>query len=151
MLTSLLKDKNMVILKAKDKNEALKELFNTFDSRLISNKQELFDAILAREAISSTGIGKEMAISNAKNNAALATQVALGVSENGINWDSIDFDNVKLIFLVVTPLKDRGAHLSLTAKLGRMLRSTFIKEKILANSSKENIIKVIKDSEMSFL
>ena len=152
MLSGLLKESNIITnLTATTKEEAIKELFNALDFDFIDNRQELLYALLAREAISSTGIGKEMAIANAKSAASLKTQISLGISKKGINWNSIDFDNVKLIFLVVTPMKDRGDYLSLTAKLGKMLRSTFTKEKILANSSKKNIVKVIKESEMSFL
>ena len=131
-------------LKSDSKEEVIKELYNLLDFIEIINGEECLDAILCREAISSTGIGRGIAIPNAKSSSVLSTQVAMGVSKRGINFGSIDFEDAKIFFLIVSPLRDKGINLSLVNKVAKMMRKEEIRNRILSAKKRNEIIGIIK-------
>ena len=94
-------------LKSKVKNMVIKELYGAIkDSDSIKNKELGLSDIYAREELGSTGIGKGVALPHAKTKAVDELVVTLGISKNGIEYDSLDEENVKIFFMFLCPEED---------------------------------------------
>ncbi len=75
--------------------------------------QEVLDAIMRREHLGSTGIGRGIAIPHSRHSAVSTLVGALAVCRvpGGINFDSIDGEPVDVIVLMISPQEQPGPHL----------------------------------------
>ena len=91
-------------LKSKNKNAVIKELYEGIkDKEAMKNEELGLNDIYAREAIGSTGIGKGVALPHAKTKAVDELIVTFGISKTGIEYDSLDEENVKIFFMFLCP------------------------------------------------
>ncbi|MGL4787390.1 MAG: PTS sugar transporter subunit IIA, partial [Cetobacterium sp.] len=107
-------------LKAKNKDEALKELSALIGkSEKIEKKDVIYKALLERENLGSTGIGKGVAIPHAKTDAAESLTIAFGISKEGVDFKSLDQEKVKIFFVFASPFKDSQIYLKVLARISR--------------------------------
>ena len=119
-------------LKATDKESVIKELVTLLKGiGEISDQEKIVEIILEREKLGSTGIGQGIAVPHAKTDDVKQIVVAFGLSQKGVNFESLDEEPVYLIFLVLAPVDATGMHLKLLAKIARLL-----KDKVFRNSLK---------------
>ena len=119
-------------LKATDKKNVIKELVTLLkDIGEISDQEKIVEIMLEREKLGSTGIGQGIAVPHAKTDQVKQIVVAFGLSQKGVNFESLDEEPVYLIFLVLAPVDATGMHLKLLAKIARLL-----KDKVFRNSLK---------------
>ena len=119
-------------LKATDKESVIKELVTLLKGiGEISDQEKIVEIILEREKLGSTGIGQGIAVPHAKTDQVKQIVVAFGLSQKGVNFESLDEEPVYLIFLVLAPVDATGMHLKLLAKIARLL-----KDKVFRNSLK---------------
>lgn len=106
-LTDFISRKTIVPeLKAKDKKGAIVELVRAVKSTAAGQKiavSEVTQAILEREKLGSTGIGRGIAVPHAKCRQIGKVVGALGRSRQGISFDAIDGEPVHLLFLILSP------------------------------------------------
>ena len=87
-------------LAAKTKAEALRELVElAAQSPKVKNKEEFHKRVLEREEINNTGIGNGIAIPHARTDAVDDVVVTLGISPEGIDYDSMDGKPARIIIL----------------------------------------------------
>lgn len=88
----LLKEDTIILsLAASTKEEVLDELIAKLDEAgRLNSRDGMKEAILAREALSSTGIGEGIAIPHAKTAAVKTPSIAFGFSKQGIDFQSFD-------------------------------------------------------------
>lgn len=129
------------------RDEVIDELIGHFDkSGILSSKSEFKQAILNREAQSSTGLGMNIAIPHGKSNAVKRPAVAFGIKRDGVDWKSLDGSDAKLIFMIAVPEKAAGdAHLKILQMLSRKLMDENYREQLLKASSKEQAYKLLED------
>ena len=72
-------------------------------SGALREADSVFDALLLRERLGSTGVGKGVAVPNARALAVLEGRWVLARSERGIDWNSPDGMPVHLVLLVLSP------------------------------------------------
>lgn len=138
----------MLNMKAKTKDEALKELSELIEqSGKIKEKNMIYKALLEREGLGSTGIGKGVAIPHAKTEAAESLVIAFGISRDGVEFKSLDGEKVRLFFVFASPLKDSQIYLKVLARISRLIREKEFREKLLGCKTKEDIINCIKAEE----
>jgi mannitol/fructose-specific phosphotransferase system IIA component (Ntr-type) len=95
-------------LKAKDKKGAISELVKSVKSAYGLTKMsvaEVAGSVMERERVGSTGIGRGLALPHAKTPLVGKLVGAFGRSTPGLPFDSVDGDNVHLIFLILAPDK----------------------------------------------
>ena len=102
---------------------------------------------MEREELGSTGIGKEIAIPHAKTDIATKLTVAFGVSENKIDFDSLDNEGVNIFFVFASPIKDSQVYLKVLARISRLIRSEQFRNKLLHCENPEDVIKYIETEE----
>jgi len=132
-------------LVSSDKFDAIEELAEVFrDSSLCMDMNQLIDALQERERIMSTGIGAGIAIPHAKINSVKEMAFAIGISEAGIDFDSMDGFPVHLIILVVAGEKQHKEYLRLLSQVMAILKHDNVKENIISSDSPEEIIEILK-------
>ncbi|WP_436374041.1 fructose-specific PTS transporter subunit EIIC [Cytobacillus sp. BC1816] len=129
------------------RDEVIDELIGHFDdSGILDSKSDFKQAILNREAQSSTGLGMNIAIPHGKSNAVKRPAVAFGIKRDGVDWKSLDGSDAKLIFMIAVPEKAAGdAHLKILQMLSRKLMDEDFREQLLKASSKEQAYRLLED------
>ncbi|MCP4137362.1 MAG: PTS sugar transporter subunit IIA [bacterium] len=133
-------------LNVKDKFQAIDDLARVFDSSgVCSNIDALIKSLKEREEIMSTGIGVGIAIPHAKIECVKKMAFAIGVSKDGIDFDSMDGEPVHLVLLVAAGEKQHKEYLRLLANIMAILKKEDVKESIINSGSAEEIISIIED------
>lgn len=100
---------------------------------------EIFDSLIGRERLGSTGLGHGVAIPHARlpgHEEALAAFVKL---ENGVDYDAVDRQPVDLLFSLLVPEHFTDEHLEILAKLARMFSDEAFCRKIRESDDAEKI------------
>ncbi len=141
-----------VPLEKQEKTQVIEELVDLLDTAgKITNRDSVLKAILDREAVMSTGVGEGVAIPHGKSDAAPVIVAALGISAEPIDFDSIDKEPVRLIWLLVGPPGQTGPHLKALSRISRLMHMGELKEKLLAaRSAAEVLEEVAREEEKNF-
>jgi len=127
-------------LQAQSKEAVIEELVQAlFDSGNIDSDQreDIIASIMKREELGSTGIGRGVAVPHTKHPSVQKLVGTVGVSENGVAFDSLDGERVQLFFLLISPPERPGDHLRALENISRQLRDEdfcrFLKQSKTAN------------------
>ena len=144
-LKDLIKESTIKLeLVSKDKNSVLDEMIELLeDDKVVTDKNKFKEDILAREELSNTGIGFEIAIPHAKSKAVKEPRIAIGLAKNGIDYGSIDGQDIKMIFMIAVNEEQSDLHLRALANLSRKLMHEEFREGILNCKSKKEIIDML--------
>lgn len=101
-ITELLtKDTIILQLKSQSKADVIEELVSKLDEAgKLNDKAGFREAILAREAQSTTGIGEGIAIPHGKSAAVKIPAIAFGRSEEGLDYEALDGQPSHLFFMI---------------------------------------------------
>jgi PTS system fructose-specific IIC component len=128
------------------RDDVIDELIAKFDQAgILSSKEDYKQAILNREGESSTGLGMNIAIPHGKTNAVKRPAVAFGIKRDGVDWNSLDGSDAKLIFMIAVPETAAGNdHLKILQMLSRKLMNDDFREQLLHVTIKEEAFKLLK-------
>ena len=119
-------------LKARNKKQVLQELAARAAEDCGRSEREIFETLLQRERLGSTGIGRGVAIPHGKL-AKLDRLVGLFARlERPIEFEALDGEPVDLIFLLLAPEGAGADHLKALARIARLLRDENIAEQLRA-------------------
>ena len=123
----------------KSKDEAIRQMADLMDkSGKLSDKEAYVKGLFAREEESTTAVGEGIAIPHYKGNAVTKPGLAAMVIKDGVDFDSIDGEPVKLIFAIAAPDVKENVHLDVLSKLSvLMMNEDFSKGLINAQSVDE--------------
>ena len=141
-------DKECIIvgMKSKTKEEAIKELLAKLkENGFIKDEKEILETVMEREKLGSTGIGQGIAVPHAKSDQIENLVAALGISKTGIDFNSLDGEQVNIVFLVLAPTKSVGLHLKALAKIARLLKDRVFRNALKDAQSPEEIMDLIKE------
>ena len=135
-------------LKSKTKQDVINEMVELLDKNgILNNKNEFKKEILEREELSSTGFGNGIAIPHAKTSAVKIPRVAVGISKDGFDFDSVDGNKANLIFMIAAGDDDNDLHLKTLSHLAQnLMDDEFVKE-ILNSKSKKEIVQLLVDNK----
>jgi len=108
--------------------EDLSQLIAAENPNLQQN--EIFDSLIARERLGSTGLGKGVAIPHGRLKSSNETILAFIKLDNGIDYDAPDGERVDLLCALVVPAESTDEHLEILAKLTEIFRSDELRKKI---------------------
>ena len=151
-LTDVLKEDFVNIsLSGLNRDDCIKELIDTLaNNRAINNANKIFDAVLEREKIMTTGVGNGIAIPHCKHSASPNFAVCLGIQKKGVDFQSIDKKNVTIIFLLVGPENNPGLHIKLLSRISRLMSNEELREQLLECKSNKEAYDIIHDEENYF-
>ena len=84
--------------------------------------ESIVEAVLKREELGSTGIGRGVAVPHTKHPSVSELVGTVAVSEDGVDFDSLDGEKVHLLFLLISPPDRPGDHLRALENISRQLR-----------------------------
>jgi Kef-type K+ transport system membrane component KefB/mannitol/fructose-specific phosphotransferase system IIA component (Ntr-type) len=116
-------------LKAKSRQEAVAELAKAAAEMVGLEAGEVIDGVMIREEMMATGIGHGLAVPHARLRGLERSVVAVGLSAAGIDFDAPDGRPAQLIFLLLTPVHDDGAHLELLADIATVFKGEEIRNR----------------------
>lgn len=126
---------------AEDKEGVIRELAqNLLKASVLvpSEFESVVKAILKREELGSTGIGRGVAVPHTKHPGVERLVATIGVSREGVDFNSLDGERVQLLFLLISPPDRPGDHLRALENISRQLRDeTFCKFLKQAKSAEE--------------
>lgn len=136
-------------LKAKDKIGALEELLDVLDKQsLIKNKKPILTRIIDRERLESTGIGHGIALPHARVDTGHDIAVVVGRSEEGIDFEAVDNQNVHLIILIVWNPSIPGLFNHLFAGLAKFLIRPAFRSRLFEAKSAPELYQVLSEIEL---
>lgn len=112
-------------LAAEDKESVIREMVQALlDAGALASAEfeSIVKAILKREELGSTGIGRGIAVPHTKHQSVDRLVGAVGVSAEGVDFDSLDGEKVNLFFLLISPPDRPGDHLRALESVSRQLR-----------------------------
>ena len=126
-------------LEAKTKPDVIKELVDVLKKAgKIEDAESVFRAVMLRENMGSTGLEKGIAVPHAKTHKVNNLVLAIGVSPEGVDFDSLDGEPSKLFFLLIATPQQAGPHIEALSEIARLTRSSnFCKLLLNAKSPKE--------------
>ncbi|MCL2759551.1 MAG: PTS sugar transporter subunit IIA [Treponema sp.] len=137
-----------VNMEAEDKDEAFEELVAHYcQADNSSCHDQILDAIVKREAKMSTGIHKGIAVPHGKTSAVNTLHGVLGISQKGVQYDSLDGEPVYLLFMIISPMEDSEKHLRLLKHLAELMEIPQFQIELQAQKDPQNAFKIIRKFE----
>ncbi|WP_435364137.1 PTS sugar transporter subunit IIA [Haloarchaeobius sp. DYHT-AS-18] len=112
----------------------------------VEDRDAAFDALLAREEETTTGVGKGIGIPHAKTDAVSEPTLAFLRSEAGIDFDAMDGEPAHLIFMILVPESGSQDHLSILSSLSRALMHDDVRESLYDADSPDRVVDVVAEA-----
>lgn len=107
----------------------------------------LYDSLMRRESISTTGIGDGIAIPHCMTGQVENTRIAFGRKLDGARFDAVDNKPVSLFFLLVGPEGNPTRHLQVLSKLARYLHDPIFCQKLLDAESAGKVVEAFRSKD----
>lgn len=142
--------KNSINLDAapKTKLEAIDVLVDLMaNSGNLSDKESFKQKVIEREKLGTTGIGGCIAIPHGKSDAVKNTAISAMVVKDGVDFEAMDGEKVKLFFLIGVNDKANDEHLKVLSALSTMLMDDDFKDRLIKAATTDEFMKIIDDEE----
>ena len=139
-VTDLVQPKAIIpSLKASSKKQVLQELARKASEVSGVDQREIFDVLMERERLGTTGVGHGIAIPHGKLPNLERIYGVFARMDQPIAFDSIDDEPVDLIFLLLAPEGAGADHLKALARVSRLLRDRSVCTKLRGCESADAI------------
>jgi len=133
-------------LKGNSKNEIISELLDILvGAGKISDKEAALSAVMNREQKMSTGMKHGIAIPHGKSNSVSDLVACIGVSDNPVDFDSLDDEPCRIFILTLSPVEKTGPHLQFLAEVSQLFKSSEKRREIINADSAQTIIRVLSE------
>ncbi|MDA0785648.1 MAG: PTS IIA-like nitrogen regulatory protein PtsN [Proteobacteria bacterium] len=126
-------------LHATSKKQVLQELSKAAGNILNTDARRVFDILVERERLGSTGVGAGLAIPHGKLPELDRLQGMFARLEKPVDFDSIDDEPVDLVFLLLAPEGAGADHLKALARVSRIMRDRAFCDKLRGSDSTDAI------------
>jgi fructose-specific phosphotransferase system IIA component len=137
-------------LMADDKEGVIREMAEGLSraGSLADNQlDDIVKAILKREELGSTGIGRGVAVPHTKHKSVERLTGAVAVSREGVDFNSLDGEKVHLIFLLVSPPDRPGDHLRALENISRQLRDDTFCKFLKQSQTTEDVLNLLEEAD----
>lgn len=136
-------------LRATGKKHALQELAKRAADVTGLHERAIFDVLLERERLGSTGVGNGIAIPHGKLGELQKLHGVFARMDSPIDFDSVDDQPVDLVFLLLAPEAAGADHLKALARVSRLLRDRTVCEKLRGANSADAIYALLTEARTS--
>jgi PTS system fructose-specific IIA component/PTS system nitrogen regulatory IIA component len=109
--------------------------------------ESIIKAIIKREELGSTGIGRGIAVPHTKHPSVQQLIGTVGVSPDGVDFNSLDGERVHLLFLLISPPDRPGDHLRALENISRQLRNDSFCRFLKQSGSAEDIKQLLDEAD----
>ena len=132
----------------KDKEAVITELVDLLDANgLLLDRDIALEAVLARERTRSTGTGAGIAIPHGKCNAVKELVMAIGITHEPIEFESVDGKPVTIFTLLVSPADQTGPHIQALARISKLMLDEEFKQKLEKATSADEVYELLNNKE----
>ncbi|MBF33388.1 MAG: transcriptional regulator [Hyphomonadaceae bacterium] len=143
-LTSLLEGGVILDPVAADsRKQALTLLSQALAAKTKLDQRDIFEAVLERERLGSTGVGEGVAIPHARIDRLSKPLGGFVRLESGVDFDAVDERPCDLIFMLIAPVGSGADHLRALAQVSRTLRQPSVREALRQAKDKAEIRKIL--------
>lgn len=136
-------------LRTSSKKHLLQELANRAGDLFGLESRHIFEALLERERLGPTGMGKGVAIPHARLPELTEIYGMFARLEKSVNFDSMDGEPTDLVFMILAPESAGAAHLKALARVSRTLRDPAVCAKLRASTDESTMFAILTDSAPS--
>ncbi len=134
-----------------DKEDAIKKIIDlAAKSGKILDLNKVSQTIFEREKLVSTGVGKGFAIPHGKTDSISDVVAAFAITKEPIDFDSIDGEPVRFIFLLVGKENLLNTHIKLLSRISRLMNKDEFRERLLEADSPEEVLKIFREEEKNY-
>ncbi len=133
-------------LRATSKKQALQELAKRMADVIGLHERAIFDVLMERERLGTTGVGKGIAIPHGKLPNLDRLYGLFARLEQPVDFQAIDERPVDLIFLLLAPESAGADHLKALAKVSRLLRDPATCEKLRGTDTADALYAILTGS-----
>jgi len=144
----LTKECIQIFLEGNDKKDLIQQLaeFHFIQYPLI-NREEAMSGLFERENLLTTCIGHGIAIPHARLESCHKISVSLGLLKTPTDFDSLDHEAVKIMFLIFFPKEKVNLQLRFLARVSRLLSNNNLIDNICHSQTPDEIITIFKEYE----
>jgi len=142
-------DSVVPLLRAKTKKQLLQELSARAAPLTGLPERDIFEVLLQRERLGSTGLGQGIAIPHAKLQGLKRIVGVFARLAEPIDFDAVDGQQVDIVFLLLAPSGAGADHLTALARISRLLREGNAVEKLRASKDAAALYAVLTEGETS--
>lgn len=135
-------------LKGTTKQAVIEELLDLLVScGKVKDKALVLRDCFERENYLSTGFENGLAIPHAKTEAVNELVLAFGISQEGIEFDSLDGKPAHFIFLLLSPVNESGPHIKVLSQITRQFQDKNTASRIFAAQSLKDILDIFQPNQ----
>ena len=134
-------------LEAKTKDEVLRELVDVLAPGTCGDRDEVLRVVREREKVLSTGIGHGVALPHGKSDACSDLSVVAGVTAEPVDFDALDDEPVRLVFLLVGPESAAGPHIKALSRISRLVRQPKLRDRLIGAQDDETFLRALREAE----
>ena len=139
----LRKDVMLLDLQATEKIAVIEEMIHSLvDHGYVTDFEAFKEGILAREALTSTGLGDGIAMPHSKNSAVKEATVLFAKSNKGVDYESLDGQPTDLFFMIAAPEGANDTHLAALAELSQYLMKDGFADELRQVTSPDQVIEL---------
>jgi len=144
-LKSILSDGTIKLhLKGTTKEAIINELLDILVSAgKISDRDAVFKAVMDRESKMSTGMKHGIAIPHGKSPVLKELVACIGVSDNDVDFDSLDHKPCRIFIMTLSPIEKTGPHLQFLAEISLLFKSSEKRQEIINADSPDTVLKIL--------
>ena len=136
-------------LKVTSKKQALQELSRRIAQLIGQDERKIFELLLERERLGTTGVGDGIAIPHGKLKSLDRLYGLFARLERPVNFEAIDERPVDLIFLLLAPETDGADHLKALARISRLMRDKKVCDKLRGSDTPEALYALLTEQTTS--
>jgi PTS system nitrogen regulatory IIA component len=135
-------------LKAKKKDTVLKEMVEKVcASGIVRDADPLLEMLRNRERLGSTGIGRGVAVPHGRSLAVPRLVAVLGLHTKGIEWEAVDGEPVRVLFLILAPpLEQSSRYLPFLGRIVETVSDDKRREQLTGIKTYEEFQEIIRDA-----
>jgi len=137
-------------LESQSKDEAIEELISSLAAAgelPPGAEEDIVAAVQEREKLGSTGIGRGVAVPHAKFEGVDRPVAAIGISTEGIDFQSLDGDPVQLIVLLVSSPDHATDHIRALETVARRLRDNMFCKLLMQSRTNKDVWELVVESD----
>lgn len=141
-----------VDLVCEDKDELIDLMIDLLSSHeQVTDLDEVRRAVIERENMMSTGVGKGLALPHAKCDAVTDTVAALATLRDPVEYGSIDDEPVRIAFLLVGTPDAKSQHVKVLSRVSRLMNRESIRSNLLKSKTPAELLDIFREAEAGLL
>lgn len=117
----------------------------------VEDLEEVRRVVLEREELMSTGVGKGLALPHGKTSAVTGNVAALALTKQPIDFEAMDDQPVRLVFLLVGTPEAKSQHVKILSRISRLMNRDAVRDRMLAARTNDDLYRAVVEGEASLL